>query len=72
MEGNSWEHDSEVGTKANSPGKPIWIMAFEGKSLFGMKDIDRVVCPNTTGLSTVTKFTVTETPSRSGVGFKLV
>ena len=53
-------------------GIPITIRAPEGKSELGVKLINMVVSLLTVGSETWTKETVTATPCKSGVGFKLV
>lgn len=61
-----------VGVNANSLGNPISIWEPDGKSEPGKNPILKVVSLYTMGDATSATVTVTATPSRFGVGFKLV
>ena len=61
-----------VGAVANEVGRVISIMAFEGSSEFGVKEIDSVVSAKTTGFAADANETVMFTPSSLGVGKRFV
>ena len=71
-EGRDWVQVSVVGAVAKEVGKVMSIMAFEGRFEFGVKEIDKVVSVKTTGDATDATETVTDTPSRLGVGKRSV
>ena len=71
-EGRDWVQVSVVGAVAKEVGKVMSIMASEGRFEFGVKEIDKVVSVKTTGDATDAVETVTDTPSRLGVGKRLV
>jgi len=64
--------DWVVGAKAKPEGIPTSMIAFEGKSEFGVKAIVRVVSAYTYGEATDATLNVTATPVRSGEGLKFV
>ena len=71
-EGRDWVQVSVVGAVAKEVGKVMSIMASEGRFEFGVKEIVKVVSVKTTGDATDAVETVTDTPSRLGVGKRFV